>query len=328
MYLANKYLISSLAEKCCSVLEASIKPDNVFTLLEQAMHLDEKKLEEKCWDIVSKETQECLNSEGFCNIKLRTLNSLLKKRSLEIYEVDLFQAVLKWVDRECARQDISIEEDKTLRRRVLGDSVYDIYFLDMLHEDFTKYVSSTGILTDVKVISIFQHFGGLDVADLKWKKGRKRRYDMVGCSRFDVTNALSGSWHYDGCKSDALTVSVNKAVLFHGVRLFGSSNGSQYEVKFTIKDENVTGTYTSTQDDDGVWGYDVMLPEPISLQRNEKFTITATITGQPSYCGKSGKSTVKVNAIVVTFTYAERNFNSNGTRTICGQFHKIFLSNL
>ena len=39
MYLAKKYLISSLAEKCCSVLEASIKPGNVFTVLKQAMHL-------------------------------------------------------------------------------------------------------------------------------------------------------------------------------------------------------------------------------------------------------------------------------------------------
>ena len=325
MYLAKKYLISSLAEKCFSVLETSIKAGNVFTVLEQAMQFDEQKLEAKCWDIVSKETEECLNSEAFCSIELRTLNTLLKKRPLEIFEVDLFKAVLKWVDRECARQGINIEEDKTLRRRILGDSVYDIYFLEMLHKDFTKYVSSTGILTDVEVISIFQHFGGLDVADLKWKKGRKRRYDMVGCSRFDVTNALSGSWQYDGCKSDALTVSVNKAVLFHGVRLFGSSNGSQYEVELTIKDENVTGTYTSTQDNDGVWGYDVMLPEPISFQRNEKFTIIATITGQPSKRGQNGKSSVKVNDIVVTFTDAERDLNPNGTRTIYGQFHKVFL---
>ena len=328
MYLAKKYLISSLAEKCFSVLEASINPGNVFTVLEQAMPFDEKKLEEKCWDIVSKETQKCLNSEAFCNMKSRTLNTLLKKKPLQITEVDLFKAVLKWVDRECARQGINIEEDKTLRRRILGDSVYDIYFLNMLHEDFTKYVSSTGILTDVEVISIFQHFGGLDVADLKWKKGRKRRYDMVGCSRFDVTNSLSGSWHYGGCKSDALTVSVNKAVLFHGVRLFGSSNGSQYKVEFTIKVENVTGTYTSTQDNDGVWGYDVMLPEPISLQQNEKFTIIATIKGPSSYARDNGKSAVKVNDIVVTFTDAGLDLSTNGTSKYGGQFYKLYLSSL
>ena len=327
MYLAKKYLISSLTEKCCSVLEASIKPGNVFTVLEQAMQFDEKKLEEKCWDIVSKETQECLNSEAFCNIESRTLSILLKKRSLEIAEVDLFKAVLKWVDKECVRQGIHIEEDKTSRRRVLRDSVYDIYFLQMSLEDFAKYVSFSGILTETEVIFIFQSFSGLDVPDLKWEKERRRQPNIVGFNRFDVSN-LGIGWSYNGRKSDALALTVDKAVLFYGVRLFGDSQGSQYEVKFTIKNENVTGTYTSTQDNDGVWGYDVMLPEPISLQRDEKFTIIATIKGKPSYWGQNGKSSVKVIDIVVTFTDAGRDLSLNGTKTINGQFHKIFLSNL
>ena len=81
---------------------------------------------------------------------------------------------MKWVDRECARQGINIEEDKTLRiRRVLGDNVYDIHFLKMSQEDFVNQVSSTGILTEKEVVGIFQHIGGLQVADLKWKKKRK-----------------------------------------------------------------------------------------------------------------------------------------------------------
>ena len=327
MYLAKKYLISSLTEKCCSVLEASIKPGNVFTVLEQAMQFDEKKLEEKCWDIVSKETQECLNSEAFCNVELRTLNTLLKKRPLQITELDLFQAVLKWVDRECARQGVNIEEDKTLRRRVLGDSVYDIYFLEMSQEDFAKYVSSSGILKETEVIGIFQNFSGLDVADLKWKKKWKRKHNIVACSRFDPDDVWY-VWGYDGRSSDALTLTVNKAVLFHGVRLFGNSCGSQNEVKLTIKDENVTGTYTSGKGNDGVWGYDVMLPEPISLQRNEKFTITATRKGKGSYFRKRGKPSAKVNDIEVTFTDAEIDLRENQASKHRGQFYKIFLSRL
>ncbi len=54
MYLAKKYLISALAVKCCKVLKACIKPDNVFAVLEQAAQFDESDLEAKCWDIVSK----------------------------------------------------------------------------------------------------------------------------------------------------------------------------------------------------------------------------------------------------------------------------------
>ncbi len=323
MYLAKKYLIPSLAEKCCEILEESIKPDNVFMVLEQAVQFDEKKLEAKCWDIVSKETLECINSDAFCSIGSQTLNALLKRESLTVAEVELFNGVLKWVDSECAKQGINIEEDKTARRRVLGDSVYDIRFLQMSQEDYAKYVSPTGILTETEVISIFQKLNGLDVANLKWKEQKKRRPYIVGFSRFHITNVLAGKWGYSGSRSDALTLTVNKAVLFHGVRLFGDANGSQYEVTFKVKDENVTGTYTSDRGKDGVCGYDVMLPEPVSLQPDEKFTIIATIKGPRSHMGQNGKPSVNVDSTVVTF----KNVSSNCTTINGGQFYNIFLSN-
>ena len=323
LYLAKKYLISSLAEKCCEILEASIKPENVFAVLEQAIKFDEKELEEKSWNIVSKKTQECLNSEAFCDIGLHTLNSLLKKDSLAVTEVELFKAVLKWTDSECARQGINIEEDKTARRRVLGDSVYEILFLEMSQEEFAIHVSPTEVLTDREMIRIFQKLYGLDVADLKWKEGRKRYGPVVSFSRFDPENVKNANtWYYEG-RSDALTLTVNKAVFFHGVRLFGDTRGSQYEVKFTVKDETVTGTYTSQQND-GVWSYDVMLTNPTPLLPNEEFTIIATIKGENSCRGNNGKISVKVDNIVVTFKSSD--LSRNGTDNTVGQFLQIFLS--
>ena len=322
LYLAKKYLISSLAEKCCEVLEASIKPENVFAMLEQAIQFDENKLEEKSWNVISKKTQECLNSEAFCDMGLHTLNALLKKESLAVTELELFKAVLKWTDIECARQGINIEEDKTARRRVLGDSVYEIRFLAMSHEDIVKYVSPTEILTDREMIRIFQKLYGLHIADLKWMEGRKRYGPVVSFSRFDPGNVAAEGWGYNG-KSDALTVTVNKAILFHGVRLFGNSRGSQYVVKFTVKDETVTGTYTSQQND-SVWSYDVMLSNPISLLPREEFTIIATIKGQSSCSGKNGKQSAEVGNIVVTFERSD--LSKNGTTNTGGQFFQIFLS--
>ena len=328
LYLAKKYLISSLAEKCCEILEASIKPENVFVVLEQAVHFDEKELEEKSWNIVAKRTQECLNSEAFCNIGLHTLNALLKKESLAVTEVELFKAVLKWTDSECARQCINIEEDKTARRRVLGDSVYEIRFLEMSQEDILKDVCKTGILTDTEAICILQNIVGSDVAGLKWKKrGQRQPTCLLSFNRFDQGNVNENSflgWHYLG-GSDALTLAVNKAVLFHGVRLFGNSGGSQYEVNFTIKDETVIGTYTSQEDGDGVPGYDVMLSKPIPLLPNEENTIIATIKGPNSYWGRKGRSSVKIYDTVVTFKNPPRGYQTSGN---VGQFYKVILSKL
>ena len=322
LYLAKKYLISSLAEKCCEILEASIKPENVFAVLEQAIKFDEKELEEKSWNIISNKTQECLNSEAFCDIGLHTLNALLKKEWLAVTEVELFKAVLKWTDSECARQGINIEEDKTARRRVLGDSVYEIRFLEMSQEDIVKYVSPTEVLTDREMIRIFQKLYGLHIADLKWMEGRKKYVPVVSFSRFDPGNVNRNTWNHNG-DSDTLTLTVNKAVLFHGVRLFGDTGGSQYEVKFTVKDKTVTGTYTSQQND-GVWSYDVMLSNPIPFLPNEEFTIIATIRGPTSCTSGSGKQSVKVGNIVVKFKNSS--LSKNGTSNTGGQFFQIFLS--
>ncbi|CAB4035341.1 BTB POZ domain-containing 6-like [Paramuricea clavata] len=334
MYLAKKYLVSSLVEKCCEILEASIKPDNAFAVLEQAVQFDEKQLEAKCWDIVLLKTQECVNSEAFCSIASFTLNAFLKRKTLLIAELRLFKAILKWTDKECARQGLNIEHDKTARRRILGDSVYEIRFLAMPLENFVKYVSRTGILTDTEIVSILQKLCGLDVAGLKWKEHKMWQPRVVSFSRFDPHNVYSGTipsrwtemWAYHG-ESDALTLVVNKVVLFHGVRLFGS-DGGRYKVKFTIKDTNVTQSYTSERNSDCVPGYDVMLPNPIPLLPNEEITIIATIIGPRSYSGTRGKSSVTIDDIVVTFKNAPSGLSTNGTDRSHGQFYKIFLAEL
>ncbi len=168
---------------------------------------------------------------------------------------------------------------------------------------------------------------------LKWKdqgkRVKRRLVRTVGFSRFEVVN-VTGTWSYSGNNSDALTLSVNKAVVFHGVRFFGDTGGSQYEVKFTIKnkDDNVTGTYTSEQYSDGLWGYNVMLSKPIFLPPDEQLTLIATINGPESHQGQKGKPSVVIDDVIVTFKNAPYSLSMNGTSTTRGQFYKIFLSSV
>ncbi len=201
--------------------------------------------------------------------------------------------------------------------------MYEIRFLEMSQEDFEKYVSPTGILTDTEIARIRQKLEGQDVPNLEWKEHRKWR-SIVNFSRFDPANVDDefSRKEYNG-DSDALTLTANKAVLFHGVRLFGSRCG-QYEVKFKIGDENVSGTYDSEQGNDGVSGYDVILPKPISLPPDVENTITATIRGPDSSTGWNGRSTIEVDDIVVTVENAPTGLSSNGTSKTQGQFYKIF----
>ena len=256
--------------------------------------------------------------------------NLLKKESLAVTEGELFEAVSKWTDSECARQSINIEEDKTARRRVLGDSVYEIFFLEISQENIGKYVCPTEILRDIAIADIFEKIDGLNEAGLKWKVAKKGNVRLWSASEdwpLEMSSKTKVRWDYTG-ESDALALTVNEAVLFHGVRLVGNTGGSQYEVNFTIKDQTVTGTYTSQEDEDGVPGYDVMLPEPISLLPEEDTTIITTIKGPNSYYGEKGKSSVKVNNIAATCKEAPSGLSGNSTSKTKGQFHEFFLSEL
>ena len=333
MYLAKKYFILTLAEKCCQAVQASIKPENVFLALKQAVQFKEGELESKCWDVVSRSTSKCTKSKAFCDIEAHILNALLKLEILTITEVDLFKAVLRWVDNECAKQGINLADDTAARRRILGDSVYEIRFLAMSMNDFARYVPPTGILTDAEIISIFQAFGQVDVPNLKWKDKCKRKAWPLGFARFepdDVATDKKQMWRYDIARvpetADGLTIVANKDVSFYGVRLFGNPDGGQYDVNFTIKGENVTGTYVSEVDSDGVWGYDVMLSKPVSLLSNEEVTIIAKIKGPRSHRGQNGKSSVKSDDIVVKFKNAPLHQSSNYTNQSNGQFYKLFLT--
>ena len=197
----------------------------------------------------------------------------------------------------------------------------------MSEDDIVKCVSPTEILT--YKVCILPKLAGLNIAGLKWKGDIKskpapsvRLHNFRRCECRNV-KPDSSCW-YDKGDSDALTLTVSKAVLFHGVRLFGNSGGSQYKVNFKIKDENVTGTYTSQHDGDSVPGYDIILSKPIPLLPDEEITIIATIQGPNSYYGRVGKSTVKVNVdIVLTIKGAPVSKNEIGITE--GQFYIFFL---
>lgn len=212
--------------------------------------------------------------------------------------------------------------------------MYEIRFLAMSEQDFATYATPSGILTYVEIVTIFQKFNGLNMVNLKWKNhGKKQlpRPQALGISRFALASiVIKGAlkWGYDDEKSDTLSMIVNKAVNFHGVRLFGRIGGSQYGVKFTVKDKSVTGIYTSEQDEHGVWGYDVMLNTPISFLPSEEFTITTAIKGPPSQCGFKGKPSITLKDIVVTFKHQPFNLSSNGTNKDMGQVYKLYLSSL
>ena len=108
--------------------------------------------------------------------------------------------------------------------------------------------------------------------------------------------------------------------------MFGDSNCSKYDVTLEVKNAKVSGTYTSECKSRSplIYGYDVMLPTPISVKQNEVVTMVATVSGPRSYSGGNGKASVEVGGATVTFRNSPRSVN--GTSVQGGQFLEIILS--
>ena len=54
LYLANKYMVPSLAEKCAEYLRDNLKASNVFCILPHAQKFEDKDLEDRCWEVIKK----------------------------------------------------------------------------------------------------------------------------------------------------------------------------------------------------------------------------------------------------------------------------------
>ena len=322
MYLAKKYIVPSLTEKCVEVFHKSLKPDNVVTVLEQAVHFDEKELEKKCWEVVESQTVQVIASEAFCHISQGTLIHLLKRETLGVEEIEFFKAVLKWSDAQCAKNGLEATGEN--RRTVIGNALYEIRFLSMSQHDFAHNVSSSGLLTAEELVPIYHRLNGLDQDLLRWKQPRTRA-PLKGFKRFNLADVKepSSSWWYAG-NSDRLSFSVNKPATFHGVYLFGDDEGSEYEVTLEVDGAKVTGTYTSECNSEGVYGFNVMLPTPISIEQSKIVTMVAITKGPNSYYGEGGKESVDVGGVVVKFSAASG--VTNGTNQMKGQFYEIILS--
>lgn len=97
-----------------------------------------------------------LTSEGFVDIDVSTLESVLARETLNCKEINLFEAALTWAHAECVRREIDPTPNN--KRAMLGSAIYLIRFPTMSLEDFANSAAQLGILTPQETIDIFLHF--------------------------------------------------------------------------------------------------------------------------------------------------------------------------
>ena len=275
LYLAKKYLIPSLAEKCTEYLQEHLAASNVFAVLPQAQKFEDKDLEERCWEVIEAQTEKALTSEEFVTLERSLVESVVKRERLNVKEVDLFKAVDRWATKEVERQRLS--PDGKVKRRILGEEIVKaIRFPVMSQKEFALVVVDCEILTQKEIGFMMKHYVGVGLeSSLPFMHYPRRtgllyrvyRFAKVSRPKVPRGSRSHGLWNYVDGDSDAINLTVSKPVVLHGVQHFGC-DGGKYTVSLEVKDVTntgislvqLTGTYSSEKDEaNGYHGFDVKI---------------------------------------------------------------------
>ena len=333
LYLAKKYMVPSLAGKCTKYLRDNLKASNVFCILPPAQKFEDKDLEDRCWEVIEKQTEEAVTSDEFATLERSLVESVVKREGLNVKEVELFKAVDRWATKESERQGLT--PDGAAKRRILGEEILKaIRFPLMSQKEFTSVVFDSYILSFQELSDMMKHYNGVLTSPLPYKQ--TPRIIIRRCSRFIKflpAGACGNCWDYSRYEADVdrINFTVNKPIMLHGVQHFGFE-GAEYtvstEVKNTTGDSSLvkqSGSYASVKDKTGsYYGFDVQFDRPVCLVENKEYQLVSLIKGPSSWYGKEGQTFVECQGILFTFrTWRGKN---NGTSERMGQFPAFLFS--
>ena len=160
LYLAKKYMLPSLADKCTKFLRKNLDASNVFHVLPEAQKYEEKDLEDHCWEVIDRQTDEAVKSDGFVKIEKSVLETVVERDSLNVKEVGLFKAVDCWASKECEKQGIAVEGPS--KRKILGERIVKaIRFPVMTEKEFAGVVLDSEVLAPRESFDMVKYFNSV-----------------------------------------------------------------------------------------------------------------------------------------------------------------------
>ncbi|XP_028394935.1 BTB/POZ domain-containing protein 6-like [Dendronephthya gigantea] len=321
MYLAKKYTVPSLVNKCSKELSSVLEPTEALSILEEAMQYDQMELVEECWEVIESFPNKVIKSAGFSSIRHATLVSLLKRKNLQIPEIELFQAVLKWADYQCAKNNL--DQTPESRRNVIGDAIHEIRFLAMTQEEFAQIVSPSRLLSTNEMVHIYEKFNGIYSPALEWSEAtREERLRTIVCPKFlptkVVPKSLSDNTYF------FLSFSASKDISLHGVRFYAGPN----KVTLYVKKSNPSGSCDSEIPHTNVCAGYVMFPTPVFVNRDDFVMLLAVIGGSSfGYYEWIDKNVLHLGDISINFLEAYLPYNCDfGSAQSEGRFEEVMIS--
>ena len=228
LYLANKYMVPSLAKKCNEYLRHNLNTSNVFCILPLAQKFEDEDLEDRCWEVIERQTEKAVTSDEFATIERSLVETVVKRGRLNVKEVELFKAVDRWARKEVERQGITPDGDA--KRRILGEEIVKaIRFPLMSQKEFASVVIDSDILTLKEVGAMMKYFSDVSTSSLPFIKAPRTMF-----CRFGNFKPPDTCWTFGGDR-DSIKFTEKKSIVLNGMQHFDSKDG-EYTICTEIKD--------------------------------------------------------------------------------------------
>lgn len=315
LYAAKKYIVPHLARACVNFLETSLSAKNACVLLSQSCLFEEPDLTQRCWEVIDAQAELALKSEGFCDIDFQTLESILRRETLNAKEIVVFEAALNWAEVECQRQELTATIEN--KRKVLGKALYLIRIPTMALDDFANGAAQSGILTLNETNDIFLWYTAAKKPELQFVSKPRKGLVPQRCHRFQSCAYRSNQWRYRG-RCDSIQFAVDKRVFIAGFGLYGSSCGSaEYSAKIELKRQGVIlGQNLSKYFSDGSSNtFPVWFEYPVQIEPDTFYTASVILDGNElSYFGQEGMTEVQCGKVTVQFQCSSDSTNGTGVQ--------------
>ncbi|XP_031551812.1 BTB/POZ domain-containing protein 6-like [Actinia tenebrosa] len=283
LYLAKKYIVPSLVEKCIEYLKQNANISTIFTVLANAEKYEEEYLAKRCWALIDRQTKEALETEDFLTIERQLLESLVVRDSLNVKEVDLFTAVDHWATKECERLNLSC--DGTSKRTVLGDKIVKaIRFPLMSRDEFNGTVLGQKILNDKETSSIEEYYNSSSLVEFSQVKRDGLQLQRCGRGYEYRTPVTTHVIMHHFRRKECICFSADRDIVLHGVCMYGSIN-NKYTVFIEVKQNSSHGPLEATKtgeydsipmkdvlgfqwDSTVVHGFDILFDMPVLIKKD------------------------------------------------------------
>lgn len=331
LYLARKYLIQTLTDKCQQLITAANleEPENAVEIFHQAFLFDMEDLMDDSMKIINQSTRQCLESAAFRSLPQECVRKIIADDHHQVEEETIYRNVMRWCEEECQRRGLS-ESDEEFRN-VLGDILYEIRFPNIDARFFRSSIEKRSLLTEQEKQEIETLLARQDnTCSRKSYKGRFKCKPRNICQRVIRMTEGGEAMLLD---QDQHIIAFQSSVdcLMHGIVTYGLSQietPEKFKILIDLKDDN-NGTIVR----DEFWVesvpktklYDVRFQKAVEIEADRQYKISMELADDNwHWMGKLGRHSVPFRDGEVIFTGCGS--GTEETNMLGGQIPGLILS--